>query len=164
MVSCGTCMPLETCGGRGTTNVCGSAMNLAQRGTVTASNLGTAPEDMAKAFDNDAATKWYVGGVTTPWIAYAFAGSTSHTVTSYAVTSANNAPDRDPFSWQLQGSNTGATWTTVDTRTGEVFANRLQTNLYGGVSGTGYRRYRFLVTANNGSPDFQVAEIQLFGN
>jgi len=29
---------------------------------------------------------------------------------------------------------------------------------------TAYSQYRFLVTANNGSPDFQVAEIMLFGN
>jgi hypothetical protein len=162
-VTCGTCMPLGTCGGGGITNSCGSGLNLAQGGTVTATNPGIAPDDMTKAFDNDAATKWFVGGVSTPSITYAFAGSTSHRVTTYAVTSAGDMPERDPYSWQLQGSNS-ASWTTIDTRTGEVFANRLQTNLYSCGNGTAYRRYRFLVMANHGGADFQVAEIQLFGN
>ena len=64
----------------------------------------------------------------------------------------------------MQGTNSGAVWTTIDTRTGETFANRFQTNLYTCANATAYRRYRFLVTANGGSTDFQVAEIQLFGN
>ncbi len=164
MATCGICGPLSMCAGGGTANVCGAPPNLAQGGMVTASNAGVSPEDMSKAFDNDALTKWFAGGVTTPWIAYAFAAGAMHTVTSYAVTSANDAQDRDPSGWQLQGSNTGATWTTIDTRTGEMFANRFQTNFYTCTNATSYKRYRFLVTANNGSPDFQVAEIQLFGN
>jgi hypothetical protein len=152
------------CSGAGPPNVCGAPPNLAQGGTVSASDPGTVPEDMAKAFDNDPLTKWFVSGVKTPWIAYAFTASASHIVTSYSVTSANDAQDRDPTGWQLQGSNNGTTWTTVDTRTSEVFANRFQTNFYSCTNTTAYRRYRFLVTANNGSIDFQVDEIQLFGN
>jgi hypothetical protein len=144
--------------------VCGAPPNLAQGGTVTASDPGTDPEDMTKAFDGSAATKWFVSQVKTPWIALAFPASAQHTVTSYAVTSANDAPDRDPSGWQLQGSSNGATWTTIDTRTGEAFASRFQTNFYTCVNTTPYKRYRFLVTANNGSVDFQVDEIQLFGN
>jgi hypothetical protein len=161
---CGTCGPLRACGGGGMANVCGAPANLAQGGTVTASDPGVAPEDMAKAFDNDAATKWFVFNVKAPWIIYTFAAMAPHAVTSYAVTSANDAPDRDPTGWQLQGSNNGTTWTTIDTRTGESFATRFQTNFYTCVNTTAYRRYRFLVIANNGSSDFQVDEIQLFGN
>jgi NedA-like, galactose-binding domain len=164
MASCGTCAALQACAGGGVQNVCGAPPNLAQGGTVAASNPGVSPEDMAKAFDGDSLTKWFAGGVTTPWIAYTFANNASHTVTSYAVTSANDAPDRDPTGWQLQGSNVGNTWTTIDTRTGEAFANRWQTNFYTCTNTTAYKRYRFLVTANNGSVDFQVDEIQLFGN
>jgi hypothetical protein len=119
---------------------------------------------MAKVFDNDATTKWFVSLSSTPWIAYAFASNAAHTVTAYSVTSANDAPDRDPAGWQLQGTNSGAAWTTIDTRTGELFANRFETHFYSCVNATAYRRYRFLVTANAGSVDFQVAEVQLFGN
>ena len=163
--NCGTCAPLVTCGGAGRGNVCGAPPNLAQGGTVSASNPGVSPEDMTKAFDGKSASKWFAGnGVTTGWIAYQFAGSTSHTVTSYAITSANDMPARDPFDWQLQGSNDGTTWTTVDTRASQVFVNRFQTNGYACVNSTAYQRYRLNVTANSGGNELQLAEIQLFGN
>jgi hypothetical protein len=120
---------------------------------------------MTKAFDGKSASKWFAGnGVKTAWIAYQFAGSTSHTVTSYAITSANDLPPRDPFDWQLQGSNDGTNWTTIDTRTSQVFINRFQTNSYACVNGNAYQRYRLNVTANSGANELQLAEIQLFGN
>ena len=44
------------------------------------------------------------------------------------MTSANDAPERDPRDWTIQGSaDGGATWTTVDTRTGQTFDQRYQT-------------------------------------
>ncbi len=60
-------------------------------------------------------------------------------------------------------SNDGLTWTTVDTRTGQTFAARFQTNNYMFTNGTAYPRYRLNVTANSGGPDLQLAELQLFG-
>ena len=71
---------------------------------------------------------------------------------------------RDPTSWRLEGTNdaTLATWTTLDTRTSEYFGNRAQTSYYAFTNAVAYGYYRFTVTANAGSPDFQVAEIQLF--
>jgi hypothetical protein len=43
-------------------------------------------------------------------------------------------------------------------------ARRFQTSFYTCVNATAYKHYRFLVIANSGSPDFQVNEVQLFGN
>ena len=48
-------------------------------------------------------------------------------VVRYALTSANDAPERDPRDWTLQGSDDGQTWTTLDTQTGQSFAARFQT-------------------------------------
>ncbi len=163
-VDCGICVPLEACAGTGIANICGAPPNLAQGGTVTSSNVGTTPEEMTKAFDGDGLTKWFASGTKTPWIAYQFAEPGTHVVTSYGVASANDFPVRDPSAWQLQGSNDGTTWITLDTRMGQTFANRFQTNIYPCANATAYPRYRFLVTANSGSPDTQVAEIMLFGN
>jgi signal transduction histidine kinase len=52
-------------------------------------------------------------------------------VRKYALTSANDFPGRDPQDWRLLGSNDrGATWTTLDTRTGEVFTERHQRRVF----------------------------------
>jgi hypothetical protein len=161
--NCGSCPPLLTCGGGGQLAVCGALPNLAQGGTVTSSNPNVSPEDMTKAFDNSSSTKWYAT-VTTAWIAYQFAGTTTHKVTSYAITSANDVPTRDPSAWQFQGSNDGTTWTTLDTRTAQVFTNRFQTNGYTCANNTAYTSYRLNITANSGATSVQLAEIQLFGN
>ena len=161
--NCGTCGTLQMCGGGGTSIVCGS-LTTPQGGTVTSSSPGVTPEDMTKAFDGTTATKWYAGnGVKTGWIAYQFTPAATHRVTAYSISSANDVPGRDPSAWQLQGSNDGQAWTTVDTRTGEVFANRLQTNNYTCTSPGDYSHYRLNITANSGGTDLQLSELQLFG-
>jgi hypothetical protein len=154
-------------GGAGCTgdgSACDAMPNLAQGGVVTSSSPNVPPEDMTKAFDGRIATKWYAGnGIRTGWLAYQFAGAASHTVTSYAVTSANDFAVRDPMNWQLDGSNDGTNWTLVDGRIGQVFTNRFQTNSYVCATSGPYQRYRLNVTANNGGTELQLAEIQLFG-
>jgi Ricin-type beta-trefoil lectin domain/NedA-like, galactose-binding domain len=162
--NCGPCVPLQQSCAIAAANACGTIgkTNLAQGGTVSASAPGSSINVMTKAFDGDASTKWYLGGSSTPWIAYRFGGATSHVVTSYSVTSGDDWTDRDPTAWELQGSNDGTNWTTLDTRTGQRFENRAQTNYYAFSNANSYNGYRFYVTANNGSVDFQVAEIELF--
>jgi hypothetical protein len=126
---------------------------------------GTNPlETPDHAFDDRLQTKWFCGGQTTPSVDIALVAP--HAVTSYSVTSGNDAADRDPKDWILQGSNDldAGVWTDLDTQTGQTFANRYQLKTYTFTNATAYSNYRFKVTANNGSIDFQVAEIKLFGN
>jgi hypothetical protein len=158
--NCGPCPSIVQACGVTTPNVCGviGKTNLAQGGTATASVAGAA----GNAFDGDAMTKYYIVGTSTPWIAYQFAGAATKVVTSYSVTSGNDWTDRDPAAWQLQGSNDGMNWTTLDTQIGQYFGNRFQTNYFTFTNATAYSNYRLNVTANDGSPDFQLAEIQLF--
>jgi hypothetical protein len=177
VLGCGLCLgDGAVCGSAGTLNVCPGTdpVNRAQGGMVLSTNPTSPPmfatEGDLKAFDNDINTKWYVRGNPTPSIAYHFGGTKSYVITSYTITSGNDAPDRDPLSWRLEGSNSQnlTTWTTVDTRTNETFANRGQTNYYSFPNTNGYIIYRLVVTANNGNlnfgGEFQVAEIQLFGD
>lgn len=163
---CGTCSGFARCGGAGLDNVCGVLTDPALGGTVTASSEMYVNEDRSKAFDLNTNTKWFAGqNNDTGWLAFRFPGTASHTVTSYSVTSANDAPDRDPAAWELQGSNTdGAQWTTVDQRSAQVFAARHQTISYTCANTTAYRSYRLLITANNGGPSLQLAELVLYGN
>jgi hypothetical protein len=139
--------------------------NRATGGTVSANSENAAStEGVAQAFDGNVNTKW-LSFTSTGWLAYTFGGTERYTLTAYAIVSGNDFPDRDPKNWQLQGSDDGTTWTTVDTRTEESFATRFLEKYYA-VSGTppAYRRYRLNVTLNNGAAGIlQLAELRLYG-
>ncbi|ACT00431.1 discoidin domain-containing protein [Paenibacillus sp. JDR-2] len=136
--------------------------SVAVGGTVTASSTSSpSGEEKEKAFDQNTSTKWLIT-TSTGWIQYKFATGVSQAVKSYTITSANDVPTRDPKNWTLQGSNNGTTWTTLDTRTNETFANRFQTNTYTFTNTTSYSYYRLNITANSGATQIQLAEIGLF--
>jgi hypothetical protein len=163
--SCGTCTAPLVCGGAGTANACGERpiVDRSVGGTVSSSSPGTDPEDMTKAFDKDVTTKWLAPDTESAWIAYTFGGNASRVIVRYTIVSANDVPERDPQNWQLQGSNDGVTWTTVDAQTNQTFADRFTTNTYDFTNTTAYRRYRLRITANGGDVHTQLSEIGLFG-
>jgi hypothetical protein len=130
-------------------------------GTVTASAALTGGEGMDKAFDGTTSTKWYNGSSSTGWIQYQL--TEPHIVATYSVASANDSEGRDPTAWTLKGSNDETTWTTLDTRVGENFAGRFQTNTYTFTNSRSYLYYRLDVTANSGDPAIQLSEITLYG-
>ncbi|MFJ9560476.1 alpha-1,2-mannosidase [Streptomyces fuscichromogenes] len=85
-------------------------------------------------------------------------------VASYSLTSANDAPDRDPRDWTLHGSHDGRTWTPLDTRTGETFAARWETREFALRGHTRpYRHYRLDITRNSGSAETQLARVRFAG-
>jgi len=52
-------------------------------------------------------------------------------VRQYALTSANDFPQRDPRDWRLLGSNDGGqTWISLDRRKGEIFSERHQRRVF----------------------------------
>jgi hypothetical protein len=63
--------------------------------------------------------------------------------------------------WELVGSNDGTSWTAIDTRTDEVFPDRLYTKRYEFNNTTAYKIYRIHVLANNGSNLIQMTEWRL---
>ena len=125
------------------------------------------------AFDNNIATKWLDFATNNPstrasWIQYRYASNASFAVSRYTVTSANDAPERDPRDWRLLGSNTGGTnWATLDTRTGETFISRAQTRSFSFTNNTAYNLYRFQIDSVNApfsANSVQLAELELFGS
>ncbi len=83
-------------------------------------------------------------------------------VPSYALTSADDVPTRDPQVWFLEGSPDGKTWTELDRRNlGKPFARRHETRSFDIANPASYRFYRFIFTPQD--PYFQVAEIALSG-
>jgi hypothetical protein len=128
---------------------------------------GGAPNDSANnpanakyAFDGNSGSYWFYSGVM-GWLQYDL-GHTE-TVQRYTVISANDKVGRDPKDWQFQGSNDGVSWTTLDTQSGQLFANRFQLNRYTVASPAAYRWYRLNITSNNGDTGFtDLAEFGLF--
>ncbi|MBO0879098.1 MAG: SMI1/KNR4 family protein [Mycobacterium sp.] len=81
-------------------------------------------------------------------------------VDRYVLTSANDAPDRDPAAWTLRGSVDGQKWQTLDTRTGQSFHDRHQSRMYRIAEPAACARYRLAITANNGSPHLQLESVR----
>ncbi|MFI7451960.1 GH92 family glycosyl hydrolase [Nonomuraea sp. NPDC049714] len=108
--------------------------------------------------DTDANTKWLVF-TGTGWAQYGLSSPVA--VTHYALTSADDEPQRDPRDWQLQGSQDGQDWTTLDTRTGETFTERHQRKEYRFENATAYAHYRLNITRIGSGSTLQLAEWEL---
>ena len=130
-------------------------------GTITAQFPNTTAESVDKIIDNDPATKYLGVNGAGGWVQYQT--NTAYVVNEYTITSANDAAERDPLSWTLQGSNDGTNWTSLDTRSGEDFPNRYQKRRFSIGNTTAYKIHRLNIVQNSGTL-FQLAELELFTN
>ncbi|OLY94358.1 hypothetical protein BUE76_22585 [Cnuella takakiae] len=142
------------------------SVDITGQGTLTVSNENpsgaTAEEGSLKLTDNNTSSKFlYFGFNPAGWFQLQFAAPVN--IGAYTLTSANDAPGRDPKSWTLQGSKDGNTWTVLDTRVDEFFSARNQTRRFElPATMTGlYTHYRIFLTANNGESLFQLSEWRL---
>jgi hypothetical protein len=142
----------------------GSGPNRATGGTSSTSSTNSpGNEGVAQAFDGNVNTKWLTFA-SSGWIQYNFASGTSWTITTYAITSANDFAERDPRNWTLQGSNNGSTWTTVDTRSNETFSARFERRVFTVASSGNYSAYRLNVTSNQSGTILQLAELEFYSS
>lgn len=127
---------------------------------IRASSENTAGGEVKENLvDGEAGTKWLVFEPT-GWVE--FDTDAPLKVVTYALTSANDHAERDPRDWTLKGSADGKEWKTLDTRSGESFAERFQTKSYDLAEPAEYQHFRLDVTANNGASDLlQLADVQL---
>ena len=90
------------------------------------------------------------------------------TLVGYALTSANDVPQRDPRDWRLLGSNDGGkTWAVLDERRGETFGRRFQRRVFSLTNQTACAIYRLQIdsvrvpeTLTNGASCVQLAGIE----
>ena len=92
---------------------------------------------------------------------------TTRVVRQYALTSANDFPQRDPRDWRLLGSNDGGrTWTALDVQKGELFSERHQRRVFKLANQRAYSVYRLQIDRVRdpaaGEP-VQLAEIEPLG-
>ncbi|MEN0130790.1 MAG: glycoside hydrolase domain-containing protein, partial [Brevundimonas sp.] len=125
---------------------------------VTASGENPPSELALNGADAASSTKWLVR-TNTGWLRYKLASA--QTVKAYSLTSADDAAGRDPKAWQVQGSNDGADWTTVDTQSNVTFTNRFQTQTFTVATPGSYLYYRLNITQNSGDSLTQLADWEI---
>jgi hypothetical protein len=138
-----------------------------QKGTVTARGENGSGEAKERLFDNQRDSKWLDFSPQGSWVQYSYAPGIAGRLTGYTLTSAGDAPERDPADWQLQGSNDGgSSWVTVDTRTGVTFAERHQKQAFTVSGSPTYKAYRLNITKvldASRANCVQLAEFELLG-
>ncbi|MGA2244630.1 MAG: ATP-binding protein [Verrucomicrobiota bacterium] len=84
------------------------------------------------------------------------------TLTGYALTSANDEPERDPRTWKLLGSDDGATWTPVDQRLNESFTGRFERRVFNLTRPAAFRVFRLQIDACPGTNGYgcQIADVE----
>jgi len=146
-------------------------------GTISAQGDNPPNETMACAFDGLSTTKWldFANDNSTTrasWIQYQYAGGAKCVVSQYALTTANDSPERDPLDWRLLGSNDGgSTWTTLDTQTGGLSTTRYYRTVFSLANTNGYNIYRLQIdsvanavgSTTTQANSVQLAEIEFIG-
>lgn len=126
--------------------------DITTRENVSASGIDDPARAAALADDDSGTTLRWAGA--SPSVSYRL--SAPATVALYTLTS--TAGSADPREWQLQGSNDGEHWTTLDERRGETFPWRRQTRAFAVAQPAEYSQYR-LKFAQSGA--LELAEIEL---
>jgi len=140
-----------------TTGILGSVMD--QVADVTASGENPPGEIATAIADGELTTKWLVF-TATGWVSIRL--TQPQVVRRYAVSAANDAPERDPRNWTLEGSLDGQIWVVVDTQTDQDFRDRFETHQYEVPANTAsYPYYRLNISLNHGANIIQIAELQL---
>ncbi|PTS95479.1 hypothetical protein DBR11_21275 [Pedobacter sp. HMWF019] len=125
-------------------------------------NGATSNEGSLKLIDKDTRTKFlqfnYKGDL---WAQLDYKNNPV-VLGAYSLTSGDDAIERDPKNFNLQGSNDLTSWTVVDQRTNEAFATRGLTKMYIFDNSTPYRYYRLNIPVNNGAGLIQIAEWRVF--
>lgn len=132
-------------------------------GTSPTGPAGQPGEGIANTIDGNTATKWCVQttAAVVPWQIQLLQPTV---VSSYALTSANDVPARDPLGWTLSGSDDGATWTALHTVSLTApFEQRGMTKTFSFSNTRAWRYYRFDFRHDTAQWHFQIAEVRLDG-
>ena len=130
-------------------------------GTLTG-NYTNSPgaEQLPNLIDSNFTSKYLAFNYNTDlYVQLAYASSRK--IDAYTITSGNDAPERDPKNFNLQGSNDGTTWTTIDSRSNESFLGRNLTRTFNLATEAEYSYYRLNITSINGASLIQVSEWRL---
>ncbi|MQM22608.1 hypothetical protein Taro_055662 [Colocasia esculenta] len=148
--------------------LCFSKFNRISSGTVLASGEELPFGIATSAFDGISKSKWEEpNGARGCWLLYKTVDGKMTDLEEYELMSANDAPERDPADWILEGSaDGGCSWFTLDTQRSQQFDERFQRKTYKiktRISSNAFR-FRFLrVRDSDKQSRFQIGGIDLFG-
>ena len=120
-------------------------------------------ESVEQLFDSSIHSK-FLSDKSQTWVQIDFKGAFQ--IHQYSLTSAGDAPARDPKHWQVKGSVDGKNWFLLDTQTEQSFDSRAQTKTYTVANSQQAKHVRFELkqqgTTKWGDSYLQVADIGLF--
>ena len=121
--------------------------------TGTASDSGGGA-DAWKMFDRDKTQNITLDGGASGYIRYRSPGGAQRVVDAYWLTTSNIATNSSDFftAWEVQGSNNGVDWVTLDTRSAEFGWSNSETRFYEFVNKAPYEYYQ-LAFSGGGGPD-----------
>ncbi|AAZ28315.1 basic secretory protein-like protein [Colwellia psychrerythraea] len=93
-----------------------------------------------------------------------FSAAKPYALKGYALISGNDAPERDPAEWTVEGSGDGTIWVEIDSRSGQTFGSRGEKRTFEMLTNeVEYQHYRFSFANNPATAAgiFQLAEIEL---
>ncbi|KAL0455284.1 UNVERIFIED_CONTAM: Peptide-N(4)-(N-acetyl-beta-glucosaminyl)asparagine amidase [Sesamum latifolium] len=120
------------------------------------------------AFDGTRMSKWEEpNGATGCWIIYKVSDNRMYELVSYELMSANDAPERDPMDWIIEGSEDGgSSWRILDKQISQKFDKRFQRKTFAVKSRSFLAnafRFRFLAVRDVISNSrFQIGSIDLY--
>ncbi|TKY61394.1 Peptide-N(4)-(N-acetyl-beta-glucosaminyl)asparagine amidase [Spatholobus suberectus] len=123
---------------------------------------------ITSAFDGTRISKWEEpNGAKGCWIVYRTFDNKKFELVAYELMSANDAPERDPMDWILEGSSDeGISWQVLDKQTSQFFEDRFQRRTYT-ISSASFPcnvfRFRFLAVSDIQSTSrLQIGSIDLY--
>ncbi len=116
-----------------------------------------------KAFDGVTATgNDWAASTTSGWLKIDLGAATTIVLTDYTVVFADSSRLRGPNAWTMEGSNSGSSWTTLDTESAQTGWGIVRS--FAVTPGAAYRYFRFNVSAIQTSGDLvSVTELYLAG-
>jgi len=114
-----------------------------------------------RAFNQNVGDEWYAWANAPKWVCYDFGAGNGKVVNKYALNSSRTSNSRWPTGWNLQGSNNGSNWTTLDTRSGVAWPGQYAWTAYCTFeNSTAYRYYKLYVPGSQPN-ECCISEIKL---
>lgn len=152
----------ESVNGSLKTDIVGDLSYLVDKANLSGSDAYNSYEIMRNLFDGNTSTK-YLSSKSPVEIIAKLKNNTQKTVKYYYISAANDAQERDPKNWVLQGRNSDSeNWSDIDSRSNQTFGSRYQRNTYEVSNPKAYSQYRLYITANYGGSSLtQLSEFTL---
>lgn len=142
----------------------GSNIMKLRDGVVSYSTAINSSSTGTNVFDRNPGTRWLTAKDNpTGFVQFQFTNNTSYVVKSYTIwTLSAHASSRSVKDFSLQGSNNGIDWTILDSQTDQTGWSDEESRDYSFDNDTAFSYFKFVITANNGSPYVGLNELELF--